>query len=118
MPQQEDAGELDQRVQVQQPMAEVDPSYGQRKDVYVTVSYRWAKVESLNSKDLWFAQAAQSKATHRVKMRLDRSFQPSWRLLWRGRALNLDGLPLIPDQRGPYMFLMCQEQVLAEESSA
>ena len=105
------AGDLNTRVQVQEPV-EVNGSEGELERTWLTIGSRWAHVEPLSGREFWQAQQVQSDVTHRVRMRYDRQITSKHRLLLSqyetGRVLNIAHVR-VRDERKAEMELLCVE---------
>ena len=77
------AGELDQRVTLQQRAAGVD-ALGQDSATWADVATVWAKAEPLRGREFFAAGQAHSEVSVRFRIRYRTGVLPTMRALWRG----------------------------------
>ncbi len=95
------AGELSHRVIIQRNVNNERDEYGHEQpanwQVFLTL---WAKVSPLSAKDLFAAQAAQSKVIARLKIRYRTDINSSMRVVFRGETYAIDSPALNDDDTG------------------
>lgn len=85
------AGKLDERVTLRAPSVDRD-QFGEATLEFDDVATVWAQVDGLTSREVLQAMQANVVATHRVRIRFREDVTPHWRLLWRGRTLEISSL--------------------------
>lgn len=81
-------GKLSSRVALQAPQ-EVRSPTGEATLTWTTEATVWASVEGLSSRDILQAQQANVIASHKVIIRYRATVNPQYRLLWRGKTLEI-----------------------------
>lgn len=101
-----DAGEMDQRLTLQQPVVTED-ALGQRVTAWTTVAEVWGSAHPLRSRELLAADGQHAEATVRFRIRWRAGVLHTWRVLWRGVPHAIVGDPI--DVRGQRIALelMC-----------
>lgn len=77
------AGQLNQRVTVQQPSTTVD-ALGQRVETWADVFTDWAQALPLRGREFFEAGAMQSEATVRFRLRWRTGVAANMRVVWQG----------------------------------
>lgn len=92
------AGQLRQRVTIQEKIAEQD-GFGEEIITYSDWATVWARVEPVDATELNDQQRAAANATHRVTIRYRRDLVPTMRLAWADgdvtRVMEINGI--VPD---------------------
>lgn len=89
------AGDMDQRVQLQEFTGEVQDSFGDTTASrlvdanWTTRSTRWAEVTSLQGRELFQAGQEGAKVTHRIRIRYHSTVTPRWRVVWGSKKLEI-----------------------------
>ena len=81
-------GKLSSRVALQAPQ-EVRSPTGEATLTWTTEATVWASVAGLSSRDILQAQQANVIASHKVIIRYRATVNPQYRLLWRGKTLEI-----------------------------
>jgi SPP1 family predicted phage head-tail adaptor len=82
------SGRLRERVTILKPVEEQNP-FGETTLSWVSLSDVWASVTNLSASDYFSAQQAGTLASHRVTIRFFPGMSPTYRLVWRGRTLDI-----------------------------
>jgi SPP1 family predicted phage head-tail adaptor len=82
------AGELDQRLTLQQRSTGVD-LLGQESQSWSTVATVWAQAQPLRGRELFAAGQAQTEAEVRFRIRYRDDIEPTMRAVWRSRAHDI-----------------------------
>jgi SPP1 family predicted phage head-tail adaptor len=98
-----DPGHLTERVTLQS-RSVVKDAYGQDTITWTDVATVWARVRALSAREFFSAAQVQQEQTLKVMIRQRADVQPTWRLLWQGRAHDITGV--IPIGR-EWAELMC-----------
>lgn len=67
----------------------------------------WAAVEATTGSEPVEADARQAEVTWRITLRARDDLSADWRLLWRGRVLDI--LAILPRPRRDYLVLLARE---------
>lgn len=102
-----DPGQLTERVTLQS-RSVVKDAYGQDTITWTDVATVWARVRALSAREFFVAAQVQQEQTLKVMIRQRTDVQPTWRLLWQGRAHDITGV--IPTGR-EWTELMCLQGV-------
>lgn len=73
----------------------------------------WANVASLDGREFWQSQQAQSQVTHTVTIRYREGLTAQHRLLWGARYLNIDSI-VDPDGFKRFLKIRCVERFDAQ----
>lgn len=98
------AGDLDQRVQLQTRSVTQD-AVGQDVITWATQATVWAQVQALRGREFFAAAQVQQEQTLKVRIRYRAGIDATWRLLWRGVAHDITGV--VPVGRQEMLELMC-----------
>lgn len=82
------SGRMRERVTVQRPV-DVQSTFGEATLEWETLGDVWAQVTGLSARDYFAAQQAGTLTTHRVYIRFYAGIDPTYRLIWRGRKLEI-----------------------------
>jgi len=82
------AGQLNQRVTLQQRVAGID-ALGQQSESWADVVRLWAKVEPLRGNQFFAAAQAQNEVTARITIRWRAGVDPGMRVIWRGEPYGI-----------------------------
>lgn len=82
------AGRMNERVALLAPTESRSPT-GEATLTFTTDATVWAEVEGLSSRDILQAQQADVIASHRVRIRHKASVTYQYRILWRGRTMEV-----------------------------
>lgn len=95
------AGKLRHRIEIQHKVIPRDPvtlEFGE--PARAAFAKPWAEVTPLSARDLLAAQAAQSEATARMKIRYRPGVLPTMRIVYRGELYSIEGPPLEDSDSG------------------
>jgi SPP1 family predicted phage head-tail adaptor len=101
------AGRLRHRVQIQA-ATDTRASDGSLTRTWATVATRWASVEPLNGRELYYAQQVQPLVSVQVTMRYYDGLTPAHRLYWDSRAFEIASVTST-NERGREHVVMCTE---------
>lgn len=102
------AGKLRHKVTIQSRTLTAD-SYGGQTETWATFAAGvWAAVEPLTSSEQWRAQQAQASVSHRVTIRYLAGVEPTMRVLFGTRHLNIGSIRNI-EERNKELELLCTE---------
>lgn len=82
------SGRMRERVTIQKPVDKQSP-FGEATLEWETLDEVWASVMNVSSRDYFAAQQAGTLTTHRVSMRFYAGMNPAYRLVWRGRTMEI-----------------------------
>ena len=102
-----DPGELKERVILQSRSVTKD-AYGQDTITWISTATVWARVRPVHGREFFAAAQVQQEQTVKVVVRYRTDVQPTWRLVWQGRAHDITGV--IPIGR-EWLELMCLQGV-------
>lgn len=103
------AGKLRHRVTIQRFTDDVNDA-GESFQEWVDWKTRWANVEPQNSREYFQGDQVQSQTTHRVTIRQLDMVHPKYRLVFKGRYLNVESV-IVPDERSKTeTVLLCREE--------
>lgn len=105
------AGPLRHRILIQRPVKKQDPNTGAIIDLWENVQTRWAEVVALSARDFIAAKSFQSEVTTRIKIRYCDWITSGYRVLFRGKVFNIEGVLPDPDSGLEYLTLPCSEGV-------
>lgn len=97
-----EAGRLRHRVTLQRPEVLQD-THGDIINTWRTVATVWAAVEPLSAREFIAARSIQSKADTRITVRYRADVQPDWRIVFRRRLYNIEGV--LPDKDSGFEYL-------------
>ncbi|WP_377810620.1 phage head closure protein [Azospirillum sp. A29] len=86
------AGELDQRVRIEQPADTPDGRGGVTKG-WAELATVWAKVRPIAGRERAAAGQIEAAATYRVVIRRRTDVTTDCRILWQGRTMNIRFVP-------------------------
>lgn len=103
------AGKLRNRITLQEPVKEQNPTTGAVINTWRDVATLWAEVAPLSAREFIAAQASQGEVTTRITIRYREGVTLKHRILFRGRIYNIEGV--LPDPRSgrEYLTLPCSE---------
>lgn len=103
-------GELNQRVMFERPARSVNDA-GETTVTWEAAGLRWARVRPRKGWQVERARAVAVNTTHEVRIRYERTIEAGgdWRIVWRGRILNVTGV-LDEDGRKRWLDLDCEEE--------
>ena len=96
LPKMPSAGDLDQRITLQQRSTALD-ALGQATESWVDVATVWASAQPLRGREFFAAGAMQSEASVRFRIRHRAGVTGAMRVLWRGVAHALVAEPIDVD---------------------
>jgi SPP1 family predicted phage head-tail adaptor len=99
------AGQLDQRLTLQQRNAGVDV-LGQPSGAWQTVTTVWGKARPLRSRELFAAGAIQNISDVEFTINYRADVQHTWRVLWRGVPYDITGNPIDIDGQKVWLQLL------------
>jgi SPP1 family predicted phage head-tail adaptor len=105
----EGAGPKRHRVSIQGQAIEID-SYGQETKVWATTSTRWAHVETTAGAFVSNAGQQKDNITHQVTMRWFPGLDPTMRIIYGSRILNIFYINDVDERHREYV-VKCQEIV-------
>ena len=95
------AGDLKHRIEIQHKVTPSDPVTGEfGEPVWELFAKVWAQVSPLSARDLIAAQAGQSKATARMKIRYRAGVLSTMRIAYRNEVYSIEGPPLEDPESG------------------
>ena len=97
------SGRMRERVTVLAP-ADVQSTTGEATLDWAPVRTVWAQARNLTGRDYFAAQQAGTLTTHRFLMRFFDGLQPTYRLLWRGRTMEITSIIEAEDRREHEVF--------------
>lgn len=103
-------GELDQRITVQSPSANVDV-LGQRVETWTQVAALWAKATPLRGREFFAAGAMQSEVAVKFTIRYRTGLTGAMRVLWRGVPHAIVAEPMDVDGGKHTLEIMCASGV-------
>lgn len=103
------AGKLRHRITLQKPVKVQDTTSGEMIDTWQDVSNLWAEVSPLSAREFVAAQAMQNAVTTRIKIRHRQDISAKYRILFRGKIYNVEGVLPDPDSGLEYLTLPCSE---------
>ena len=86
-----DSGKMRERVALQRPVDRQN-EFGEATLEWEEVAVVWANVMNLTARDYFAAQQSGTLATHRITIRYYAVIKPTWRMLWRGRLLEITSI--------------------------
>jgi len=101
------AGRLRHRVTIEDQISGQDSDGAQTLEWLPVASGVPAEIVDLSGRELFAAQAVQSKTTTRIKVRYWADLLPRMRIVHRGTIYNIEGIVADPDSRIRYMTLQC-----------
>lgn len=84
-----DIGRMRERVAIKSPTEVRSRSGETTLNWDTTLATVWASVEGLSSRDIMQAQQANVLATHRVRIRFRDDVSHTYRIVWRGRTMEI-----------------------------
>ncbi|MBI6132322.1 phage head closure protein [Serratia marcescens] len=103
------AGKLRHRITLQKPEKVQNPDNGEMEDAWLDLTTIWAEVVPLSSREFVAAQAMQNAVTTRITIRYRQDIQPKYRILFRGKIFNIEGILSDPKSGLEYLTLPCSE---------
>ncbi|MBH3202572.1 phage head closure protein [Serratia marcescens] len=103
------AGKLRHRITLQKPVKVQDTTSGEMIDTWQDVSNLWAEVSPLSAREFVSAQAMQNAVTTRITVRYRQDIEPKYRILFRGKIFNIEGILSDPKSGLEYLTLPCSE---------
>ncbi|MGP1293443.1 phage head closure protein [Serratia sp. CY31944] len=105
------AGKLRHRITLQKPEKVQNPDSGEMEDTWLDLTTIWAEVVPLSAREFVAAQAMQNAVTTRITIRYRQDIEPKYRILFRGKILNIEGILSDPKSGLEYLTLPCSEGV-------
>lgn len=102
------SGRMRERVTIQRPTDRQNP-FGEATLEWETLGEVWAQVTNISARDYFAAQQAGTLTTHRVLIRFYAGMDAAWRLVWRGRIMEVVSVLEREDRR--------VHEILARETS-
>ena len=105
------AGTLNKRIRFERPSEAVD-KYGNPIGGWEAVATVWAAIRPMGSNERMAALQMQSSQTHVVTTRYSAALAQArgeWRIVFKGRVLQLVGQPRNPDERNESLVFDCTE---------
>ena len=103
------AGKLRHKVTIKSREASQD-EYGEVTYTWSTAARAWANIEPLAGRELLHAQQVNAELTHRVTMRYMSGVDPTDRIAFGSRTLEVVSV-INPDERNKELVLLCKEIV-------
>ena len=103
------AGKLRHRITIQQ-ASETRDSHGGVTRTWITQANRWGQVMPLRGQEMLMAQQMDSRITHRIKLRYYFKADATFRILHKGRVLNIVSV-LNPSERNIMNEVLAREDV-------
>jgi len=103
------AGKLRHRITLQKPGKVQNPDNGEMEVAWLDLATIWADVVPLSAREFVAAQAMQNAVTTRIKIRYRQDISPKYRILFRGKIFNIEGVLPDPDSGLEYITLPCSE---------
>ncbi|WP_154899371.1 phage head closure protein [Serratia ficaria] len=103
------AGKLRHRITLQKPAKTQNPETGSVENVWQDLAQLWAEVSPLSAREFVAAQAMQNAVTTRIKIRYRQDISAKYRILFRGKIYNVEGVLPDPDSGLEYLTLPCSE---------
>lgn len=103
--------QFDKRIRIERPSTELD-DYGHRVEGWELVAEVWAAVRPMGSTERLAAFQMQSGQTHVITTRYSAALalaRGEWRMVFKGRPLNIIGLPRNPDEGNVWLVFDCTE---------
>lgn len=104
------AGQLDQRLTLQQRAAGVD-AHGQPSGAWQTVATVWGRARPLRSRELFAAGQVQNVTDVEFTVRWRADVRSTWRVLWRGVPHDITGEPIDIDGQTQWLQLLAASGV-------
>lgn len=105
------AGKLNKRIMLQKPVKAQSPTTGAIVNGWGDVAELWANITDLSARDFVAAKAAQNEVTTRITIRWREDVTDKYRILYRGRVYDIQGV-LEDDKSGrEYLTLPCSRGV-------
>lgn len=102
-------GNLRHRITIQQ-LTRYDDNAGGYTETWNAVAIVWADVYPLKGQERYDAQQVLASLSHRVTIRYRAGVEPSMRLQYGNRTLNIEST-IDPEERHRELILMCSEVV-------
>lgn len=103
------ASRLRQRITLQQPVEATDSGGGVTK-TWQNVATVWAEMVPLRGDERVIAEQLPSVVVYRVTIRYRDDVQPSWRIQYKGKSLNIRAT-MNADERNAALILVAEEGV-------
>ena len=85
------AGKLKHRIEVQAPTNSRADDGGTATS-WATEATRWGSIDAISGREFFEAAQTQSRVTHRIRMRFYDGLTSDYRLVWDGRAFEIDSV--------------------------
>lgn len=105
------AGKLRHRITLQKPVKVQNPETGSVENIWQDLAQLWAEVSPLSAREFVAAQAMQNAVTTRITIRYRQDIEPKYRILFRGKTFNIEGILSDPKSGLEYLTLPCSEGV-------
>ncbi|MBN5310471.1 phage head closure protein [Serratia marcescens] len=105
------AGKLHHRITLQKPVKVQNPETGSVENIWQNLAQLWAEVSPLSAREFVAAQAMQNSVTTRITIRYRQDIEPKYRILFRGKIFNIEGILSDPESGLEYLTLPCSEGV-------
>lgn len=105
------AGKLRHRITLQKPVKVQNPETGSVENIWQELAQLWAEVSPLSAREFVAAQAMQNAVTTRITIRYRQDIEPKYRILFRGKIFNIEGILSDPKSGLEYLTLPCSEGV-------
>lgn len=102
-------GELRHCITLQKPVKTQSPTTGAVMDRWETVGQVWASVVPVSVREFVASRAEQNTVTARIKIRRRDDITAKWRILFRGKIYNIEGVLPDPASGLEYITLPCSE---------
>ena len=104
------AGKLRHRITLQKPVKVQDPETGSVENIWQDLAQLWAEVSPLSAREFVSARAMQNAVTTRITVRYRQDIEPKYRILFRGKIFNIEGVLSDPKSGIEYLTLPCSEE--------
>jgi len=102
------AGDLRQRITIQEAADPAQDTYGAEIEVWADVATVWAAVEPLTGREFFDAQAMNAETTTRIRIRYREGIVPEMRVSWGDHIYDIQSV--IESESGRReLHLMCTE---------
>lgn len=102
------AGDLRQRVTIQEAADPARDTYGAEIVVWADVATVWGAVEPLTGREFFDAQATNAETTTRIRIRYRIGIVPKMRVVWGSHRYDIQSVTEIKSGRRE-LHLMCRE---------
>lgn len=105
------AGKLRHYVRLQYPTYTQDPNTGEQIASWADAGPVWAAIEPLSAREFVESAAKQSGVACRIVIRHREDVDATWRILYRAKIYNIEGVLADKESNLEYLTLPCSEGV-------